>query len=87
MTTPTVASCSETAAQSQLDDGPVTLDRVTQFLTLVIECNIVYLILEFSHIKVGSNINYNPKLISFLFLVPNNNMYKVPSTLPPGSKV
>ena len=52
MTTPTVASCSETAAQSQLDDGPVTLGRVTQFLTLVIECNIVYLILEFSHTKV-----------------------------------
>ena len=84
MTTPMVELSSVTELPSLLDVGQVTL--VKQFLTLVIECNIVYLILEFSHIKVGSNINYNPKLISFL-LVPNNNMYKVPSTLPPGSKV
>ena len=65
MTTPMVELSSVTELPSLLDVGQVTL--VKQFLTLVIECNIVYLILEFSHIKVGSNINYNPKLISFFF--------------------
>ena len=77
---------SVTELPSLLDVGQVTL--VKQFLTLVIECNIVYLILEFSHIKVGANfINYIPQLTFLLISVPNNNMYKVPSTLPPGSKV
>ena len=59
MTTPMVELSSVTELPSLLDVGQVTL--VKQFLTLVIECNIVYLILEFSHIKVGSNIiNYKP---------------------------
>ena len=53
MTTPMVELSSVTELPSLLDVGQVTL--VKQFLTLVIECNIVYLILEFSHIKVGPN--------------------------------
>ena len=59
MTTPMVELSSVTELPSLPDVGQVTLAK--QFLTLVIECNIVYLILEFSHIKVGSNIiNYKP---------------------------
>ena len=54
MTTPMVELSSVTEPPSLPDVGQVTL--VKQFLTLVIECNIVYLILEFSHIKVGANI-------------------------------
>ena len=56
MTTRMVALSSVTEPPSLLDVGPVIQAMVKQFLTLVIECNIVYLILEFSHIKVGANI-------------------------------
>ena len=57
MTTRMVELSSVTELPSRLGVGPVTQAMVAQFLTLVIECNIVYLILEFSHIKVGPNIN------------------------------
>ena len=45
-----VGLSSVTEPPSLLGDVPASLVKL--FLTLVIECNIVYLILEFSHIKV-----------------------------------
>ena len=97
MMTPTVGSCSETVPRCQLVGGPATQAQVQRWPVSVVTlsrdtgpCNTVSHIRGYSHTnKVHTLKHFELYIMTFsLVAVPNNQMYKVPSTtLPAGSKV